>query len=86
VRILAYLIQTFLDPLGVVLGLVTGALARRAWQAGWGGALVGAVAILVKAHLDQSAIQLRPAVTGAIVSAAWALLAFWLRRWLRGSR
>ena len=85
-RILFYLIQTLLDPLGIVLGLAIGLLARRAWQAGWGGALAGAAAVLIKAHLAQSAIQLRPAVTGAIVCAAWAVLAFWLRRWLRGSK
>lgn len=82
-RILAYLIHTFLDPFGIVPGILAGVLARRAWQAGWGGAGAGAIVTAAIAHLHGSQIQLRPMVTAAIVSGVWGLATFWLRRWLR---
>jgi hypothetical protein len=85
-RLLALLIHTFLNPLEIVPGILVGLFARRMWQAASGGAIIGAAAILVTEHLHQSPLQLRPAVTGAIVCGAWASLAFWLRRWLHGAK
>lgn len=82
-RILAYLIRTFLDPLGIVPGIVAGLPARRSWQAGWGGAAAGALVAVAMVYFHHSRLQLRPAITAAIVSGAWGLVVFWIRRWLR---
>lgn len=85
-RIIAWLIHTFLDPLGMGLGVVFGLITRRIWQAAVVGALLGAAAALIAGYLHQMPVEERPIVTGAIVCGTWAWLAFWLRRWLHASK
>jgi hypothetical protein len=82
-RILAYLIHTFLDPLGILPGIIAGLPARKLWQAGWGGAAAGAIVTAAAAYFHHSHILLRSIVTAAIVSAAWGMVTLWLRRWLK---
>jgi hypothetical protein len=82
-RVLFWLIHTFLDPVGIIVGILAGLPARRLWQAGWGGAAAGAIVAAAVAWFQHSHPQLRPTVTAAIVSGAWGAVAFWLRRWLR---
>ncbi|HEY3776453.1 MAG TPA: hypothetical protein VGL35_00170 [Rhizomicrobium sp.] len=84
-RILAWLIHGFFDPMGIVLGLAAGLVVRRRWHAALGGAALGALATTVVARYHHAPMEMRPTVTAAIVSGGWGFVAFLLRRWLSGA-
>lgn len=85
-RILAWLVHAVFDPLGIGLGVFSGLVVRRVWQAGLTGAVLGFLAAAILAQYHHEAVAPRAVVTAAIVSGGWGIVIFWLRGWLRAAK